>query len=394
MFEIKDYAEAENFRSPRYREVVRHFCGVKEGDGSGYSSKGKRIKEQLVKCIWSGQFIKKGKLYTEDGLRIEVISPGRWNVEEGPDFKGAEILLEGKGVVKGDVEIHVYSHDWIRHRHSKQKEYENVRLHVFMWNDKKNKFVKIKNHFIPQLELYKYLEFGLDKLMEMIDIEDYPHPAGTNVGLCQKGLKSISSDDKWIGYFLDFAGDERILIKTKRLEKLLKTQTFEQMLYEAIMESLGYKNNKEQFKHLASIVSVNDIRSMIPLDISIGYRCKRIQALLFGMAGLLPVKRTSTKDIVDKDSHEYVREIEGMWSVIKNDVKNKPMDGRLWYFGYSRPSNYPTRRIAAISYLLAEYFETGLFRIILKSFETMNSKKNEEKQIKSIIKKIESVFLE
>ena len=393
MFKNKDYAEAENFRSPRYREAVRQYCGIGEGIGLGYGPKGKKIKEQLVKCIWSGQFIKE-KLYTEDGLRIKVISPGRRNMEEGPDFKGAEILLEGKGAVKGDVEIHVHSHDWIRHGHHKQKEYENICLHVFMWNDRNNKFVKIKNHFVPQLELYKYLEYELEKLIEMIDIEDYPHPAGANAGPCQKGLRSISSDDKWIGYFLDFAGDERILLKTNRLEKRLNTQTFEQILYEAIMESLGYKNNKEQFRHLASIVSVNDIRSLIPLDVSLKQRSKMIQALLFGMAGLLPNQSPSTKDTVDKDSLEYVKEIKEMWSAIKNDIKNKPMDGGLWCFKYSRPGNFPTRRIAAISRLLAGNFETGIFRVTLESFERIDGNKNEVAQIKTIIKNTESVFLE
>lgn len=204
MFGIKDYAD--NFRSPHYREIVRRYCGVKENGDLSYSAKGKKIKEQLVKCIWSEQLLKKNKLYTEDGLRIEVISPGQWNLEEGPDFKGSEMLLEGKGVVKGDVEIHVCSNDWIRHGHNKQKEYENVCLHVFMWNDRKNKFIKIKNRSIPQLELYDYLEYKLDKLIEMIDIEDYPHTGGANAGPCQKRLSVISSDDNWIGYFFGLCG--------------------------------------------------------------------------------------------------------------------------------------------------------------------------------------------
>jgi RNAse (barnase) inhibitor barstar len=394
MFKTKNYTEVENFRSPRYREVVKRYCGIGENADLNYSAKGKKIKEQLVKCIWAGQFIKKERLHTEDGLRIKVISPGRWNTEEGPDFKGAEILLEGKGEVKGDIEIHVYSHDWIRHGHHKQKAYESICLHVFMWNDRKSKYVKIKNHFIPQLELYKYLELELEKLIEMIDIEDYPHPAGANAGPCQKGLCSIASDDKWIGYFLDFAGDERILVKTNRLEKCLNTQTFEQILYEAIMESLGYKNNKEQFRHLASIVSVNEIKSLIPLDASVTQRSKMIQALLFGMAGLLPDQQHSTEDIMDKYSIEYVREIDGMWSVIKNDIENKPMDGELWCFKYSRPGNFPTRRIAAISHLLSENFETGIFRKILESFEKVDGNKNEVKRIKKIIKNTESIFME
>lgn len=391
---IKNKSYADNFCTPHYRELVRRYCGVKEDGVLEYSAEGKKIKEQLVKCIWSEQLFKKDKLYTEDGLRMEVISSGLWNLEEGPDFKDAEILLEGKGVVKGDVEIHVCSGDWVRHGHSKQKEYEGVCLHVFMWNDRKNKYIKLKNRLISQLELYNYLEYKLDKLADMIDIENYPHTGSANAGPCQKRLSTISLDDKWIGYFLDYAGDERILVKAGRLGRRLSTQTFEQVLYEAIMESLGYKNNKEQFKHLGTIVSVNDIKSLIPSDVSIKEKSRKIQALLFGMSGLLPSQLSRYTSAKDKYSLEYTNDVEQIWSVIKNDIENKPMDGELWSFRYSRPGNYPTRRIAAISRLLAENFETGIFRIILKSFEKIDGNKSGTDQIKAIIRNTESIFLE
>ena len=75
MFENKDYSDS--FRVPRYRELVRRYCGVKEEGSLKYCVKGKKVKEQLVKCIWSEQLLKKDKLYTEDGLRVEIISSGR-----------------------------------------------------------------------------------------------------------------------------------------------------------------------------------------------------------------------------------------------------------------------------------------------------------------------------
>ena len=392
MFENKDCSNS--FRPPCYRELVRRYCGVKEAGNLKYSVKGKKVKEQLVNCIWSEQILKKDKLYTEDGLRIEIISSGIWNLEEGPDFKDAEILLEGKGIVKGDVEIHVCSGDWVRHGHSKQKEYENVCLHVFMWNNAKDKSLTIKNRRIPQLELYSYLKYELDKLVDMIDIENYPHTGSANAGPCQKRLSAISLDDKWIGQFLDYAGDERILVKADRFEKQQKTKTFEQVLYDAIMESLGYKNNKEQFKYLATLVTINEIKRLIPSDVSINERSKKIQALLFGMSGLLPGQRSKCASVKDKYTLEYINNIERIWSEIRNDIKNKPMDAESWSFKYCRPGNYPTRRIAAISRLLAENYETGIFRVILASFEKTDKSKSGLDQIKAIIKNTESIFLQ
>ena len=392
MVKNKDYSES--FRVPRYRELVRRYCGVKEDGNLKYSIKGRKVKEQLVSCIWAEQILKKEKLYTEDGLRIEIISSGIWNLEEGPDFKDAEILLEGKGVIKGDVEIHVCSGDWVRHGHSKQKEYENVCLHVYMWNDRKDKYFSIKNSSIPQLELYSYLKYELDKLADMIDIENYPHTGSANAGPCQKRLSTISNDDEWIGQFLDYAGDERILVKADRIEKQQKSRTFEQVLFESIMESLGYKNNKEQFKCLASLVTINEIKRLIPSDVSINERSKKIQALLFGMSGLLPSQRSKYASARDNQTLEYIADIERLWSEFRNDTKDKPMDGEAWSFKYSRPGNYPTRRIAAISRLLAENYETGIFRVVLNSFEKIDNNKSNIDQIKTIIKNTISLFME
>ncbi len=391
MIENKDYSDG--FYVPRYRELVRRFCGVKEDGNLRYSVKGKRVKEQLVSCIWAEQILKM-ELYTEDGKRVEIISSGIWNLEEGPDFKDAEILLEGKGVIKGDVEIHVCSGDWVRHGHSKQKEYENVCLHVFMWNDSKGKNVTIKNRRIPQLELCSYLKYDLDKLAEMIDIENYPHTGSANAGPCQKKLSTIVLDDEWIGQFLDYAGDERILVKADRIEKQQKSRTFEQVLYESIMEALGYKNNKEQFNCLGSFVTINEIKRLIPSDVSINERSKRIQALLFGMSGLLPSQRSKYASVKDKHTLEYIADIERIWSKFKNDTKSKPMDGEVWSFKYSRPGNYPTRRIAAISRLLAKNYETGIFRAILISFEKIDKNKSDKDQIKMIINNTMSILLE
>ncbi len=392
MFKNKDYSSS--FRVPSYRELVRLHCGVKEEGDLKYNVKGKKVKEQLVKCIWSEQLFKKDKLFTEDGLRLEIISSGIWNLEEGPDFKDVEILLEGKGVVKGDVEIHVCSGDWARHGHSKQKEYENVCLHVFLWNDRKDKYISINDRQIPQLELYDYLKYELDKLSEMIDIENYPHTGSANAGPCQKRLSTISLNDKWIGQFLDYAGDERILVKADRIETQQKSKTFEQVLYETIMESLGYKNNREQFKCLATLVTINEIKRLIPSDVSINERSRKIQALLFGMSGLLPGQGPKYTSAKDEETLKYIADIERTWSEIRNDITDRPMDGESWSFKYSRPFNYPTRRIAAISRLLAENYETGIFRVILGAFEKADCNKSSLDRIKTIIRNTESLFLE
>ncbi|MCR4319341.1 MAG: DUF2851 family protein, partial [Candidatus Brocadiaceae bacterium] len=94
----------KNCFSPVYQQIVCSLrADAKDAGANGRSplfvleGTEKLIKEELVRCIWFGQHIKKGKLFTDDGSRLEVLSPGWWNSEGGPDFKHAEILLEGKG---------------------------------------------------------------------------------------------------------------------------------------------------------------------------------------------------------------------------------------------------------------------------------------------------------
>ena len=145
---------------------------------------------------------------------------------------------------------------------------------------------------------------------------------------------------------------------------------------------------------MGTIASINDIKRLIPSDASIQERNRKIQALLFGMSELLPSQISRYKSAKDKYSLEYINDVEQIWSVFKNDIENKPMDGELWSFKYSRPGNYPTRRIAAISRLLAENFETGIFRVILKSFDQRDNSKSGIEGTKAIIKNTESIFLE
>ncbi|HLG30967.1 MAG TPA: DUF2851 family protein, partial [Candidatus Brocadiales bacterium] len=236
--------------SPVYQKIVNSTYNHPKDVDNIFILEGteKLIKEELVRCIWFGQHIKKDGIYTEDGLRLEVLSPGRWNSEGGPDFKSGEILLEGKGLVKGNIEVHVFASDWTKHQHDKQESYNTVCLHVIMWNDSKECFIKNSSgNAIPQLTLSKYLNAELDDIVDIIDVESYLKGAKVNPGHCKTEMENQQISEQWIGQFLDYAGDERILQKSKRYEKWLEKNPFEQTCYEAVMESLGYKNNKEPF---------------------------------------------------------------------------------------------------------------------------------------------------
>ena len=407
MRNLHDYPQ--NCFSPVYQQIVSSFyADTKDERANGsppllvLEGTEKLIKEELVRCIWFGQHIKKGKLFTDDGSRLEVLSPGWWNSEGGPDFKHAEILLEGKGLIKGNVEVHVFASDWMRHQHDKQETYNTVCLHVVMWNDNEGKYIKSSmGQLIPQLTLSKYLDAELDDLVDMIDIESYLKGGKVNPGHCQTEMENQKVDERWMGYFLDYAGDERILQKAKRYGKWVERSPFEQTLYEGIMESLGYKNNKEPFLTLASRMTMEDIRSLIPEDIPVKEKAINMQSLLLGIAGLLP-QQGALETTCDDETVAYIKDIKHTWNVIKSKISKVPMSKDNWCYAGIRPANFPERRIVAIANILSESSSDGIFRRILCVFEKLmpareqgaEDYKEEQKIIKSLIEDIQSIFLE
>jgi len=61
--------------------------------------------------------------------KITVINTGSRNKHEGPDIKNATIIINGK-IVNGQIEIHICTSDWYKHKHHKNPLYESVILHV------------------------------------------------------------------------------------------------------------------------------------------------------------------------------------------------------------------------------------------------------------------------
>ena len=350
----------------------------------------KKIKEDLVRCIWYGGHYDGKNLYTEDGVRLEVINPGGWNVEGGPDFHHCEILFADGGLKKGDVEVHVYGADWNRHGHHLQKSYNNVCLHVAMWNDKGDEFVYNEvGQTVPQLVLNKYLKADIDELFETININDYPKSVKTNETPCRKGFSSKGINRDRIGAFLDIAGDERITFKARELGNAVDKSTFEQVLYESIMEALGYKNNKDQFLRLSEILKYDDIKAVIPLDIESDELVLYAQASLLGMAGLLPSQlKKKLKKRPDGETENYIKRIESVWSSeIVSALRSSPMDGNLWQFSKTRPANFPVRRLAAMGHLIAVSIENdGLIKYFLSVFERAESVVDGEKGLEILVR--------
>src|SRR5262249_49735286 len=79
------------------------------------------------------QRITRDRLKTVDGRTLQILHPGFWNREAGPDFKGALLRFDDEPAATADIEIDLCSTGWRTHGHDKNPNFHNVKLHV-VWD--------------------------------------------------------------------------------------------------------------------------------------------------------------------------------------------------------------------------------------------------------------------
>jgi len=89
----------------------------------------------LQKAVWKCLSEPSRVWQTVQGIRIQVLSPGRISLFGGPDFQSFAILANGD-ILIGSAEYHRKSSDWILHKHADNKEFNSTILHIVSENDK------------------------------------------------------------------------------------------------------------------------------------------------------------------------------------------------------------------------------------------------------------------
>jgi len=135
------------------------------------------MNEKLLQYIWKYQLFNKNCLVTNDNQHIKIEYPGLHNLNQGPDFVNARILI-GKTKWVGSIEIHVHASEWNLHQHSSDKNYNNVILHV-VWYDA----TKLQLPF-PTLQLQELVpKLLLNKYKHLCDKKTFIHCENIFFGL-------------------------------------------------------------------------------------------------------------------------------------------------------------------------------------------------------------------
>jgi len=304
------------------------------------------LPESQVIKLWQQLLLNRSELTTEGGEPIRIIYPGRSNDDQGPDFRDA-IIATKRGVIKGDIEVHVKSSDWRAHRHHQNPAYNWVILHVVMWHNNQAATTLQNGRGIPILALHQYLTDTTSLWLN-------PDPPAALNTPCFEATHNLNTDI--VAEFLNCAGEERFLAKANQFQADIAQLGPSQSLYQGIMGALGYAKNKLPFLELARRLPLQVLESMTQGKMPDEECLARQQALLLGTAGLLPSQRSNWHR-ENKSGAKRTDKLEQLWVSCHH---RESMPDSAWHLFKVRPNNFPVRRLVAMSYLILRYQEKGI----------------------------------
>lgn len=302
------------------------------------------MKEELLHYVWAQQHFPKRALRTVSGDRIRVLKAGTLNRGAGPDFRNACVKI-GNVLWRGDIEVHLKSSDWCAHKHTADKRYNSVILHV-VWEDNKDVF-RLDGTQVPTLVLKEHIEEKLLLRYQALMKEKSMIP-------CSAQFSNIAAEVR--KGMLEKVLSQRFRDKYRFVDKLFRANKddTEAVVYQLLGYNFGFKANSDAFLRLVKIV---------PLRLIAQHRRNLlyIEALLLGQAGLLPSVKEGKKL-----EGSYVRELLESYEYLqKKHFLEAPMLESEWQFFRLRPGNFPTIRITQFARLLHIY--PALFGLLVNS---------------------------
>lgn len=303
---------------------------------AGWAPPGRRWTERHLQCIWYDERLRPSPLLSAEGEIIEVLQPGRWNLEAGPDFLDAEIRV-GRTcrILRGDVEVHARAADWSRHHHAGDPRYAGVVLHLTYAEDADP---GLPSH-VQRVALQRALMLRRDFSFDDIDLRAYPHaliPATARP--CQLRLEPLAPAEQ--DGLLEAAGRRRLVHKAHRVaDRLWNASDRAQVFYEELMAILGAKQNTAAFRKLAEALPLHAWPAKQTVEDA--------YARLLGTAGLLPDPR----QLQHPEAGAFARDLWDRWFRAGGGIGASEPSPR-WTLHGLRPLNHPLRRLAAAARML------------------------------------------
>lgn len=286
--------------------------------------------EEFLQFIWRHRLWKPTPFITQSGKEITILKPGELNTDAGPDFFNAHIRLDGV-VLVGNIELHMRSSDWIKHKHQNDASYDTIILHVVYRHDAD--IAQNTDHQVEILELEPYLDKN--------SIAAYRHLISTPEKLpCAPQLRQV--DDMKLWSWLERMTIERLEEKVKRLENYFEAngRDYTQTFYWSFLRSFGFKVNALPFELLAKQLPVH-------LLLKHSDNLFQLEALFLGMAGMLEQQLEDT----------YMQHLQNEFTYLRAKYSLIPLKKELFKFSRMRPANFPDLRLIQLAAFMHQHRE-------------------------------------
>lgn len=352
-----------------------------------------RIHERFLQRIWDRQLLHSSTLRTMDGRPVVVEHAGVLNTDAGPDVRNARIRI-GETVYAGDVEIHRTIGEWWAHRHHQDPAYDSVILHVILERPTGDERTTTRSgRDLPVLVLGDLLPEPLRVIWERTILEERESRLGAI--RCARVNRDVPLDV--IIPWLDHLARERLEIKVRRFEERLRDlairrlgmarehprdwgeppdedapdripppepelrvsdlvdrSLWNQVLYEGMMEGLGYSKNRRPFIRLSRNLTL-DVLWPTSGDAIL------TEAWLFGVAGLLPPPDAP----LPGDVTAYIDFLRSAWAPLSTRYRGERLSPVDWVLSPTRPANAPILRLVAARDLVRKILHLDLFRSLI-----------------------------
>ena len=289
--------------------------------------------ERLLQYIWQFQYFNTIELLTIEEEPVQVIHPGTYNTNQGPDFIDAKIKI-GNTIWAGSVELHIHSSDWKNHKHSGDSNYKNVILHVVWQHDADLKLPFSTLRLEDKVSKFLLAQYnGLMHAGQFIACEKMIHQVNELVWL------------SWKERLLVVRLQNRSLIVFEHLKK--NNNHCEETFWWMLAHNFGIKVNSHAFEKIAQSISINILAKH-------KNQIHQLEALLFGQAGLLEGDFTE----------DYPTMLQREYRFLKKKYQLQKVEAPL-YFLRMRPANFPSVRLAQLAVLV--HTSLHLFSLVKES---------------------------
>lgn len=280
--------------------------------------------EKFLHYIWQHGLFDSNEMYSIDGRKISLRSRGTYNQHEGPDFSAAQLEIDHV-LWTGNIEIHVRSSDWLKHKHQHHPQYQNIILHVVWEHD-----LDLPDTNFPTLQLKGRVPE--DKATQYQTWRDTPDAVPC------AALRDQVPDLVWSDW-KDSLLVERLLHKAEDWQKLFEQlgHDWRMLLYVKLAENFGFRINAVPMRMLAISLPLH-ILEKINEDITL------LEALFIGQAGLLS----------EQYQEDYPKKLWKHYQYLSQRFGLHPLNVP-WKYLRMRPANFPTLRLAQFAALMRHF---------------------------------------